>query len=304
MRITEGGYIIFGVSDKPRKVIGLSNSHFDNLNQEQFTDAINSLFEPEIEWDCGTIDIDMPLQEEESETKQLKIGWIYTYEAELKPVIAQKYNESEKIVSGDVYYRYRARTQRIKHAEMMKIIDVRIIREREALLKLLEVIRKSDTANLGVVNYSNGRLSTPYGVDLLFDKKILAQVLKKAKFIHEGSFNETDGTPVLKVTGSIDLAEEVPIPEGSPDDTHPYIQKQLAEKLQISTRDLYALIWHYKMKGENKYHLEITTSKSGKIHKFSDHALKFLQIKVQELKNDPTKMEQIRSEYKNRDKEH
>ena len=127
--------------------------------------------------------------------------------------------------------------------------------------------------------------------------------LKKAKFIKEGSFNETDGIPVIKVTGNIDLAEEVPVPEGNPDDTHPYIQKQMAEKLGISTQDLYALIWYFKMKESKKYHLEITVSKSGKTHKFSNFALEFLQEKLNELKGNDAEFEKIRMAYKNRNKQ-
>ena len=88
----------------------------------------------------------------------------------------------------------------------------------------MEVIRKSETANLGIVNYNNGRISTPYGVDVAFDRRLVKKVLKKAKFIKEGSFHETEGIPVIRVTGNIDLAEEVPVPEGNPDETHPYIQ--------------------------------------------------------------------------------
>ena len=156
--------------------------------------------------------------------------------------------------------------QKIKFAEMSRIIEERTAKEREGLLKLFEVIRKSETANLGIVNYSNGKITTPYGVDVAFDRKLVTQVLKKAKFIKEGSFNETDGIPVIKVTGNIDLAEEVPVPEGNPDETHPYIQKQLAEMLAISTQDLYALIWYFKMKESKKYHLEITTSSTSKTH--------------------------------------
>ena len=166
-----GGYIIFGVTDNPRIVKGLSNNNFDNLNQEQFTDAINSLFSPEIVWESGVLVVDVP-SPQKKENIPAKIGWIYTYESELKPIMALKANEGEKIASGDVYYRYRARTQKIKHAEMAKIIESRIARERENLLKVFEVIRKIDTANLGIINYNNGRFSTPYGVDIAFDKKI------------------------------------------------------------------------------------------------------------------------------------
>ena len=107
-----GGYIIFGIKDNPRQIIGLKNNNFENLNQEQFTDAINSLFAPAIEWECGTLAIQMTVKQVpdtfgESETKVIenKIGWIYAAESEQKPIVAQKTDNGEKIVSGDVYYR-------------------------------------------------------------------------------------------------------------------------------------------------------------------------------------------------------
>jgi len=48
-----GGYIIFGITDSPRKIVGLKNDNFENLKQEVFTDAINALFSPAIEWEMG-----------------------------------------------------------------------------------------------------------------------------------------------------------------------------------------------------------------------------------------------------------
>lgn len=292
----KGGYIIFGIKDSPREIVGLKNDNFDNMNQEQFTEAINALFVPAIDWECGSFIL------ENDDSPGFRIGWIYSNEAENKPIIAVKANEGEKISSGDIFYRYRARTQKIKYAEMNRIIEKRISNEKERLLKLFEVIQKSETANLGIVNYSSGRLTTPYGVDATLDQKIVTQVLKKAKFIKEGSFNETTGMPVIKVTGNIDLAEEVPVPEGEPDKTHPYIQRQLAEKLGISTQDLYALIWYYKMKEAKKYHLEITVSRSSTTHKFSEFALQFLREKLDELRDDEEEFNKIRLAYKNRNK--
>ena len=283
-----GGYIIFGVKDNPRTIVGLKNDNFENMSQEQFSEAINSLFAPATDG-TGTMQF-------------LKIGWIYTAEAEYKPVIAQKPNDGEKINSGDVYYRYRARSEKIKFAEMSRLIEERTAKEREGLLRLFEVIRDNKTANLGIVNYSNGRISTPYGVDVAFDRKLVTQVLRKAKFIKEGSFSETDGIPVIKVTGNIDLAEEVPVPDGNPDETHPYIQRQLAEKLNISTHDLYALIWYYKMKEAKKYHLEVTVSRSSVTHKFSEFAFQFLKEKLAELEQKPEEFETIRMAYRNRNK--
>lgn len=296
-----GGYIIFGVKDNPRAIVGLKNENFENMNQEQFSEAINSLFAPAMDWDCGTLTIEIPSSDGMGIAQTVKIGWIYTSEAEYKPVVAQKSNDSEKINSGDVYYRYRARSEKIKFAEMHKIMEERTLKEREGLLRLFEIIRDNKTANLGIVNYSNGKISTPYGVDVAFDRKLVTKVLKKAKFIKEGSFNETEGIPVIKVTGNIDLAEEVPVPDSIPDETHPYIQKQLAEMLNISTQDLYALIWYYEMKGEKKYHLKITVSKII-THKFSEFAYQFLKKKLTELKQKPEEFDTIRMAYRNRNK--
>ena len=104
------------------------------------------------------------------------------------------------------------------------------------------------------------------------------------------------------MTGNIDLAEEVPVPELDPDKGYPYIQKVLAEKMNITTQDLYALIWYYKMKEAKKYHIEVTTSKSGKVHKFSEFALQFLQEKLRELESNSNEFDKIRTAYKNRNK--
>lgn len=299
-----GGYIIFGVTDAPRRVDGISKESYERIKQEELTESFNSLFSPSIEWDIGTTTVEAPFFNEDGvkDVKTVYIGWIYAAESENKPLIALKEVSGEKISSGDVYYRYRARTQKIKYPEMMKILEERANRERESLLKIIEAVRKNGTASLGIVNYSNGKISTPYGVDVTLDRKIVLQVLKRAKYIKEGSFSETEGTPVIKVTGNIDLAEEVPVPEGDPNKTHPYIQKELAEKLDITAQDLYALIWYFKMKESKKYHIEVRTSKSGVVHKFSNFAFEFLSEKIKELKKKQTEFDRIKVAYRNRNK--
>jgi hypothetical protein len=285
-----GGYIVFGVKDNPRQIVGV-NAAFRNFEQEKFTEYLNSYFAPEILWETGIVEIG-----------EKAIGFIFTEEAYNKPIIAQKVESSERIASGDVFYRYRARSEKIKYAEMYHIIEDRAFKEKEKLLKLFEVIRKSETANLGIVNYDKGSFSTPLGIDVAIDRKLVIQVLRKAKYIKEGSFNETDGEPVLKVTGNIDLAEEVPVPDIEPDIQYPHLQKDLAQKLSITSQELYALIWKYKMKGFKKFHMEVTTSRSGKVHKFSDFALQFLGKKLNGLRDNGDEFDKIRAAYKNRNK--
>jgi len=285
-----GGYILFGVKDNPREVVGV-NAAFSNFKQERFTESLNSLFSPEMLWDVGVVEFD-----------NYSIGFIYTYEAAEKPIIALKAESSEKISSGDVFYRYRARSEKIKYPEMNRIIEDRAKQERERILKLMEAIRKSDTTNLGIVNYSSGKFSTPYGADVIVDRKLVLQVLRKAKYIKSGSFDENSGTPVLKVTGTIDLAEEVPVPDIEPDIQYPYLQKQLAEKLGIRANTVYALIWYYDMKSQKKYHMEVSTSSSGKqkTHKFSDIALQYLADELNSHKDESNWLTDIMEQYRQR----
>ena len=288
----KGGYIVFGIKDSPREIIGVSNN-FREFKQEDLTEFLNGLFSPEIMWDTGVIDFDT-----------FSIGFIYTHESITKPVVALKNLSSEKINSGDVFYRYNSRSEKIKYSEMHKIIEDRAKQERNQILKLIETIRKSDTTNLGIVNYNSGKFSTPYGADVMVDKKLVLQVLKKAKYIKQGSFDENNGTPVLKVTGNIDLSEEVPVPDIDPDIQYPYLQTQLADKLNVSKHIVIALVWYYKMKGIKKFHIEIspTSTNKQKIHKFSDIALTFLAGKLNENKNTPEWIKEITQAYSQRNR--
>jgi len=296
----KGGYIIFGVADSPRKIAGLKNDNFENLKQEKITEFLNSLFSPEIEWDNDTIVLDGIKDEGSGATEQKKIGWIYVFESERKPVIAQKTYSNEKISAGDVFYRYRARSEKIKPADLERIIAERVKNEKESLFRLIESVRKSGSASLGIVNFTEGKFSTPYGVDLAIDKKIVAKLLKKVKFIKEGSFSEKKGAPAIKVIGDIDLAEDTQKPEGNPDEMYPYIQAEMAKKLNISQYYVHALVWHFHIKDSKEFHMAVTLSKKGNPrHKFSEAALEFLRKKLLELSADKAAFDKIKDKYKN-----
>lgn len=282
----KGGYILFGIKDKPRKIKGV-NSAFHDFQQEVFTDYLNSNYSPEIIWETGEVKF----------SEDISIGFIYTHESINKPVVSLKNDTANKINSGDVFYRYRARSERIKYPEMRAIIEERIKKEREQILKLIETIRRSDTTNLGIVNYSNGHFSTPDGADVAVDKKLIMQVLKKAKYIKSGSFDENGGRPVLKVTGNIDLAEEIPVPDIDINKQYPFIQKDLAKKLSIKTNKLYALIWHFNMKGQKKFHYESSPYKSLVTHQFSELAATFLQEELIKHQSDSAWLDNIYAKY-------
>lgn len=282
-----GGYIVFGIKDNPREVKGVNNA-FNSFDQEKFTECLNSMFAPELIWTSGVV-----------EYNDKSVGYIYTAESIEKPVIALKNDNSEKISSGDVFYRYRARTEKIKFSEMRRILDETKRKEQERIFKLMEDIRNSETTNIGIVNYNSGRLSTPYGVDVEIDKKLVLQVLREAKYIKSGEFNETIGAPVIKVSGEISLAEEIPVPDIEPDIQYPYFEKDIIEKLGVKQTAIRALVFHYNMKDQKKFHQESTTTRSGqKMHKYSDIALQFLAEEINKHKADENWLDELIERYK------
>lgn len=47
----KGGYLIFGIKDKPHEIVGLKNDKFENFDNAKISGFINDCFSPEIVWD-------------------------------------------------------------------------------------------------------------------------------------------------------------------------------------------------------------------------------------------------------------
>lgn len=123
-----GGYIIFGVKDSPREIVGINPDKFNEFPQEKITSFLLEYFNPEIKWDIGLFKHDRKY-----------IGYIYTYRAGNKPVICKK-SKDNIIKNGEIYYRYRAQTKNIEYGELMKIIDEIKERENQSWRKLFKDI--------------------------------------------------------------------------------------------------------------------------------------------------------------------
>lgn len=51
---THGGYVVFGIANKPHDMVGLSGNNlrnFENIDPERISNHFNNHFAPEIEWD-------------------------------------------------------------------------------------------------------------------------------------------------------------------------------------------------------------------------------------------------------------
>lgn len=240
---TRGGIIIFGVTDSPRKAKGLSNANFNELQEEKLTEYLNNQFAPEL------------LIETQAFTVNGKdFGAFIVKESINKPVICTQHGS--KIKEGEIYYRYSGRSEKIKHAELLAILEEVRENERKKWMEHIQKIAQIGPQNIALIDVYRGNLLNPQNKEVILDKALL----KEIKFIQEGRFVEKEGAPALKLIGQIEGMEGIQtiIPDINLDDDF-YTTKELGSKLSIlsekgSTNYVTALIWHYKIQDHPKYY--------------------------------------------------
>lgn len=188
-----GGYLIFGVTDKPRIAIGLTESSrvsFDELDRAKLTNGLNELFSPEVHWDSSLHSVD-----------GVTLGLIYVFESDNKPVIARKASQAQnaKILEGDILYRYNSRTERAKFPELKQIIDDAKLREQRSMMRHIEELVKAGASNAAVLDFNASTLQGPTGERVLVSQEII----DKISFIREGEFAEVVGAPTLRLIGDV-----------------------------------------------------------------------------------------------------
>lgn len=184
----QGGYIVFGVKDKPHTMMGLRDETFNGINPEKITNGLNEIFAPEIHWEMNV-----------HEFKGKMFGLIYTHESVNKPIVAKK--NSGEVKESEIYYRYRGRSEKAKYSELILILDERRKQEQLRWMKHLENISRIGVENAAVFDTDTGIVEGSSG-RFIIDEAILP----KLSFIREGEFSERDGDPTLKLIGELQAA--------------------------------------------------------------------------------------------------
>lgn len=185
---TQGGYIVFGIKNKPHRMVGIREDDFSNINPERLTNELNELFSPEIAWDIHV-----------HEFKDKTFGLIYSHESNNKPVMAKK--NSGEVKEAEIYYRYRGRSEKIKYSELLAILDERRKQEQSLWMNLLEKIAKIGVQDAAVFDTNTGEVSGT-SASFIIDEGLL----DKLRFIKEGQIEDKDVSPIHKLIGELQTA--------------------------------------------------------------------------------------------------
>lgn len=181
----KGGIIIFGISNSPKRVVGIDVEKFDEIKQEKITSFLLDHISPNVDWAL-----------ESADCYSGKLGILSVQEALNKPVICIN-NSGTILRNGEVYFRYRAQSKRIQYAELKGLIDRIKSDEKKYWMSLFSQIAQVGPSNAAVLNLINGTIKERGGT-IVIDES----TLKKVKFIKEGMFNKK-GSPTLKLIGDV-----------------------------------------------------------------------------------------------------
>ncbi len=244
----KGGYLIFGVKDRPKRVlIGMSEkskNQLEKIDPEKITGFLLEDFSGNITWEHQVIDID-----------GLSFGVFYIEEAETKPIICKK-DEDEIIKNGEIYFRYGGRTQKIQYPELESIITHRIEKQNTQWIDLVTKIGKSGPQNAAIVDVEKGLIEKN-------DSQILVvgdDLVNRIKWIKEGSFSEKHGAPALKLIGDVQPVDKVEVVKKERINRlkeYPLSAKELADKIKeksgITQNNVWRIIDENKIKGNLDY---------------------------------------------------
>ena len=241
----DGGVIIFVIKDKPRESIGMSNDNFENIEIEKVTQFLNEHFAPEIIWNMYDFEVDGK-----------KYGVFIIEESKNKPIMCIKNVGDRELIEGDIYYRYSARSEKIKYPELKELLENAKEFERKKWMEHIQNIARIGPQNIALIDVYRGNIPNSQNKQILIDKDLL----KDIKFIQEGKFVEKEGAPVLKLMGTIEGMEGIQtlVPDINLDKDF-FSTKELGEKLGLltnknGTQYLTGIIWKFDVQQNSQYY--------------------------------------------------
>ena len=260
----KGGIIFFGIKDKPNELIGDDRDFEDN----EVGNFLKEYFDPEIEFEVGKLVL-----------SEKNISYILVFPSKNKPVICKKENvlnnQEQKretlLRAGAIYYRYSSSSTEIKYSELKNIIDEKVKEVFSSLIDNIKLTKEIGHNNVAMISIE----------DVQKDNKrasvyMTKEAVKNVNWIKKGKFSEDeDSNKAFYVTREVFIKKGIEV-YSDPDKTHPLIQQEFCQKINISATYIKAVLTDVEIikngSNDEKYYLSGNNGKN-KWHKFSESAV-------------------------------
>jgi hypothetical protein len=181
-----GGYLIFGVSDSPRELVGITKD-FMGIDDSVIGQFINQFISP-----CPDF------EREEIKIGALKFGVLYIYPSNTKPVICIK-DYDKTLHESAIYYRYSGQSCIIKSGDLINVLHEAKQKETDKWMQFFSKVSNIGVQNAGIFDATSGIISTAKGKSFVINEELL----KRIKVLDKYSEQE-EGAEAVKIIGEID----------------------------------------------------------------------------------------------------
>ena len=252
MANADGGVIIFGVTERPRRVVGFPVASL--CDEADIVSHLRDSFHPEIPFISQQYDhnggVVFAIQVERCANPP-----VICRKGRSKSVTAPDGARTDKQVTteGSIYFRYSAQSRHIDYSELNALLEERERRRMRTILETLKAVEKVGYEKVGVVDVTT--LAKPEGSTTLYISK---EAAKSMNFIDRGRFVESpeDGAPAYVIAGQVNLSEVVHVPLEEADRNLPseaarlllpVIRELYGNQQAISAQQITGLIKHYEL---------------------------------------------------------
>lgn len=228
---TDGGSLIFGVAEKPRRIVGVDPATIPD--EAKWTDRLRQNFDPEI-----------PIEVQEYHVSGQYIVAVGVDRHIQRPVICRRdvtaqverhRNKIDETVvqQGTIYYRYSGQARPIAFTELQALLEERDVQRHKAVFENLQIMRNINPEKVGIVDVS--KTGVPGETTKLY---VSREVAKSLNFIDKGRFVETDenGSPAYIVAGTVKLNQVIERPL---DDADRNLPNEAAEQIRPVVEELF-----------------------------------------------------------------
>lgn len=222
MANTAGGFVLFGIADKPNRLVGIDPATFPDT--ATLSNSLGNWFDPHINFTVYELTYDgkvvMAVEIAECTMKPVICKKTVTVqETKTKTKKGKTETKDKTILSeGAVYRRYSGKTEQIHFPELQEIFTERDRETYSALLENLSNMQRIGIERVGIVDISatgaDGGLSKIY---------VSKEAIENLNLIDKGKFVETEaeGDPAYFVAGTVQLHETTEVPVDDEDRLKP-----------------------------------------------------------------------------------
>ncbi|WP_316398031.1 ATP-binding protein [Bradyrhizobium sp. 33ap4] len=219
-----GGVIMFGVSNKPRMIVGTK----DMTDEADWANRLRDEFDPEI-----------PFHIREYKIGGAKLYVVGVNASQHKPVICrktrtkvmEKKGEKKDVVilqEGTIYYRYAGQSRPINFPELHTMLTERDEANSRKFMQTLQLVQKIGLDSAGVIDVSDPKPSI----------LMSPETAKGLNFIKKAELVEEKGAPAYMVVGQVDLQHVVRAPL---DDADKNLPTEAAKMISPVIKEVYGI---------------------------------------------------------------